>query len=108
MKEDDLVGRVVEILTPAVYAAVKELKADLEKMVAAYAQQSRLPQAAAAGGDGSEYLTVKQAAALLQVKARTLYDWVARDLIPYKRIGDLLRFSRAELIEWIEKNSLHS
>jgi excisionase family DNA binding protein len=46
------------------------------------------------------FLTVKQAAALLAVKPRTIYAWVADRSIPFHKVGRLLRFDRAELLAW--------
>ncbi len=45
-------------------------------------------------------LTVRQAAALLAVKPRTIYAWVAGRRIPFHKAGRLLRFDRAELLAW--------
>lgn len=45
-------------------------------------------------------LTVKEAAAFLAVKTRTIYAWVRERRIPFRRAGRLLRFDRAELSKW--------
>jgi excisionase family DNA binding protein len=45
-------------------------------------------------------LDVSEAAALLHVKNKTLYAWVSRNKIPYRKICSLVRFHRGELIEW--------
>ncbi len=45
-------------------------------------------------------LTVKEAAAFLAVKTRTIYAWVSERRIPFCRAGRLLRFDRAELSAW--------
>ena len=55
-------------------------------------------------------LTVKEAAALLAVKTRTIYAWVQQRRIPFRRAGRLLRFDRVQLLNWSseqaeEKNS---
>jgi len=47
-------------------------------------------------------LNVRQAAALLGVAVRTIYQWVAERRIPYRKAGRLLRFDRAELLAWSE------
>lgn len=52
------------------------------------------------GYDPDQLLTVEEAAALLQVKAGTLYAWVSRGKVPYRKVGALLRFHRGELLEW--------
>lgn len=50
--------------------------------------------------DPERLLDVTEAAALLHVKTKTLYAWVSRDKIPYRKICSLVRFHRGELIEW--------
>ncbi len=50
-----------------------------------------------------ELLDVDGVAQLLKVKKRTIYEWVRIKKIPYKHVGDLLRFNRAEILEWLEK-----
>jgi excisionase family DNA binding protein len=50
--------------------------------------------------DPERLLDVGEAAALLHVKAKTLYAWVSRNKIPYRKICSLVRFHRGELIEW--------
>ena len=57
--------------------------------------------------DPERLLDVSEAAALLHVKGKTLYAWVSRNKIPYRKICSLVRFHRGELIEWAkgQKNS---
>ncbi|HKR10925.1 MAG TPA: helix-turn-helix domain-containing protein [Pyrinomonadaceae bacterium] len=50
--------------------------------------------------DPERLLDVNEAAALLHVKSKTLYAWVSRNRIPYRKICSLVRFHRGELIEW--------
>ena len=50
--------------------------------------------------DPERLLDVSEAAALLHVKGKTLYAWVSRNQIPYRKICSLVRFHRGELIEW--------
>jgi excisionase family DNA binding protein len=50
--------------------------------------------------DPERLLDVAEAAVLLHVKAKTLYAWVSRDQIPYRKIRSLVRFHRGELIDW--------
>jgi excisionase family DNA binding protein len=50
--------------------------------------------------DPERLLDVSEAATLLHVKPKTLYAWVSRNKIPYRKICSLLRFHRGELIEW--------
>lgn len=48
------------------------------------------------------YLTTREVADLLRVKERKIYDLVAAEEIPYRRVTGKLLFSRAEIIAWIE------
>jgi len=50
--------------------------------------------------DPERLLDVSEAAVLLHVKTKTLYAWVSRNKIPYRKINSLVRFHRGELIEW--------
>lgn len=50
--------------------------------------------------DPEQLLDVSQAAALLSVKPKTLYAWVSRNQLPYRKVCSLVRFHRGELIEW--------
>ena len=45
-------------------------------------------------------LSVKDAAAVLNVSEKTIYRWIKQEIIPCYRINEQLRFNRAELLEW--------
>lgn len=49
-------------------------------------------------------LTVREAARLLRVSEKTVYRWIADRRLPARRIGDQLRLSRAELLDWVAVN----
>lgn len=57
--------------------------------------------------DPERLLDVNEAAGLLHVKNKTLYAWVSRNKIPYRKICSLVRFHRGELIAWA-KGQQHS
>lgn len=46
------------------------------------------------------FLTVSEAARLLRVTTRFIYQMVAESRIPYHRIGRAVRFEQTELLEW--------
>jgi excisionase family DNA binding protein len=46
-------------------------------------------------------LTITEAAALLGVKAQTLYLWVSQKRIPHRKIGRLVRFTESDLEEFV-------
>lgn len=52
-------------------------------------------------------LTAKQVSELLEVKVSTIYDWVYRDMIPFIKLGRLIRFKKAEIFRWIESHEVH-
>ncbi len=52
-----------------------------------------------------EILTVKQAAVLLQVSTKTLYDWVNIPSFPAMKIGNVIRIPRNLLINWVENRA---
>jgi nitrogen PTS system EIIA component len=45
-------------------------------------------------------LTVRQAARLLKVSEKTIYQWIEAGTLPAKRIHDQFGFNRVELLEW--------
>jgi nitrogen PTS system EIIA component len=45
-------------------------------------------------------LTVRQAARLLKVSEKTIYQWIEANALPAKRIHDQFGFNRVELLEW--------
>lgn len=50
--------------------------------------------------DPDRLLEIEEAAELLQVKKGTLYSWVSKGTIPFRKVGSLVRFHRGELLEW--------
>ena len=48
-------------------------------------------------------LTISEAAELLGVKTQTLYVWVAQHRVPHRKIGRLVRFTDADLEEFVNK-----
>ena len=51
-----------------------------------------------------DLLTVPEAAALLRVGDKWLYNAVAAKKVPHTKVGKHLRFSRAELEQYLERN----
>lgn len=48
-------------------------------------------------------LTVDDLAAWLQVKPRTIYQWVHEGYIPVIKLGSLVRFDQASVMAWVRK-----
>jgi excisionase family DNA binding protein len=53
--------------------------------------------------DPDRLLEIEEAADLLQVKKGTLYSWVSKGTIPFRKVGSLVRFHRGELLEWTKR-----
>lgn len=51
-------------------------------------------------------LSVKDAAALLNVSDETIYKWVRQEEIPSHTMNEQVRFNRAELLEWATARNL--
>ena len=55
--------------------------------------------------DEGEILTLKQVADFLKVTERTVYRLAAAKKIPAFRVGGTWRFSKAEINQWIQRQS---
>ncbi len=53
-----------------------------------------------------EILNVKEAEAFLKVKADTIYAWVHRRKIPYRKHGSRLVFSKRDLEAWSQEQAV--
>lgn len=51
----------------------------------------------------SDVLTVDEAAAYLRVGRQQLYDAIGRLEVPHRRIGRVIRLSRAALARWLDR-----
>jgi excisionase family DNA binding protein len=52
-----------------------------------------------------EMLTAKDLEALLQIDRKTIYSYAERGLIPYIRIESNVRFSKHQVLEWLQERS---
>jgi excisionase family DNA binding protein len=48
-------------------------------------------------------LTVDEVGDWLQVKPRTIYQWVHEGYIPTIKLGALVRFDQASIVAWLRK-----
>ena len=48
-----------------------------------------------------ECMSVAEAAAFLGVDAKTVYDYAGRGVIPHRRLGKRILFSRQALVVWL-------
>lgn len=54
----------------------------------------------------NKLLTVDEVAAWLQVKPRTVYQWVHEGYMPVIKLGALVRFDPASVAAWLKKREL--
>ncbi len=47
-------------------------------------------------------LTVKQVSELIQVKEKTIYQWVEMRQIPHHKLNGAIRFNYDVILEWME------
>jgi excisionase family DNA binding protein len=52
-----------------------------------------------------DMLTAKDLEGLLQISRKTIYAYVQRGLIPYVRIESNVRFSKHQVMQWLEERS---
>ncbi|MDE2039214.1 MAG: helix-turn-helix domain-containing protein [Elusimicrobia bacterium] len=57
----------------------------------------------AEAGTIDRLLTVDEVAGWLQVKPRTIYQWVHENYIPVIKLGVLVRFDQASIVTWLKK-----
>ena len=54
-----------------------------------------------------ELMGVTELSQYLKVNPQTIYNWVANNKIPYTKVGDLLRFKKADIDEWFKKGTAY-
>jgi excisionase family DNA binding protein len=52
-----------------------------------------------------DMLTAKDLEELLQIDRKTIYAYVQRGLIPHVRIESNIRFSKYQVVRWLEEHS---
>lgn len=57
--------------------------------------------------DSPRFLKVVELAELLKVKPRTIYEMVAQNRIPYRKLpgSNILRFDLEEILEWTRRKN---
>jgi excisionase family DNA binding protein len=51
-------------------------------------------------------LTPEQMAEIIGVKLSTIYQWTHQKFIPHVKIGKLVRFDQAAVLDWIQRRSV--
>jgi len=57
-------------------------------------------------GEGQRFLTVEELATMCHVKPRTIYDWIARRAVPYRKAGRRALFPLDEIQQWMDQRGL--
>lgn len=50
------------------------------------------------------FLTVKELATKLNIKATTIYSWLAKRVIPFYKLEGVFRFSESEIDDWLARH----
>ena len=68
--------------------------------------ENRVQVSSASATNGAiQLMTPDQCAAFLQVEVNTLYVMKSQGRIPYRKVGNRLRFDLGEIIEWTRGKS---
>ncbi len=100
MNTERIAEEIVMIITPALRAAVGAI---LREAHEGLSQEARRLETQSSGQAPPRFLTVKEAAQLLRVSEKSIYQWVAERRIPFRKVGDTTRFLESELLEWTSK-----
>ena len=57
-------------------------------------------------GDGRRFLTVEELATMCHVKPRTVYGWIAKGAVPYRKAGRRALFPLDEIQQWLDEHGL--
>jgi len=49
-------------------------------------------------------LDISQLSEIINIKKQTIYDWTHKGLIPYVKVGRLLRFDLNDIERWLKSN----
>jgi excisionase family DNA binding protein len=52
----------------------------------------------------TELLTKQEIAARVRASTRTIDNWRKKLGMPHRKVGHLIRFSLAEVLDWLKKN----
>jgi len=55
-------------------------------------------------GDDPRFLTVEELAEMLPVEVRTVYSWVSKGSVPFRKAGRRTVFLLDEILEWTAEN----
>ncbi len=50
----------------------------------------------------SDFFTVKELSEYINIKEKTIYAWVSRQVLPYYQLEGTLRFKKSEVDSWLE------
>jgi excisionase family DNA binding protein len=55
-----------------------------------------------------EMVSVKTLSQMLDMKERTVREWIAKRIVPYHKIGKLVRFNLKEIQEWLQRHRVEA
>lgn len=53
------------------------------------------------------FLTIEDLSKWLMISEKTIRDWVYKRQIPFKKVGNLIRFVPSEIHRWIEERNVY-
>lgn len=54
-----------------------------------------------------ELMGVAELSQYLKVNPQTVYNWVSSNKVPFTKMGDLLRFNKSDIDEWLKKKTTY-
>ena len=93
----DLRNKISTILAPAIGEALALI---VEEQRDYRPADTKTADSVPAANHLEKYLTVAEAAELLRVHTRTIYELVYQDRIPYHKVGDRILFLQNSLVHW--------
>lgn len=54
-----------------------------------------------------ELMDVTELSQYLKVNPQTIYNWVSNNKVPCTKVGDLLRFKKTDIDEWLKKKTAY-
>lgn len=86
---------IVELPKETILVVRDDLKAVLKELLLEHQMANQ----------GDPVLTIKETAALLKVSIPTVRNLISNQEIPYFQRGQVIRFNRTDVLEWMRSNT---
>ncbi len=96
---DDLTAKLCAAIEAGNEAAKTLLTIWLESL-----ETDRTPHQQTTSNGFRSLVTIKELAELWDVSERSIRDWIAKEGLPYRRVGADLRFDLTEVDEWTKRH----